>query len=163
MKNIFVLCVILFINSMSFAQVNFSGTWIMKEKQHIQGPEYDNALPNHFKVDQQKDSLCIEVSSIGKEGGYVMNRLAVAMNGHSTETISPSSKRRIVRNISWSADKKSLKLTAIFYMPEDGTKVDFTRIEIWMLSADEHQIKVNKKSIETRSETWEVDGTFEKQ
>jgi hypothetical protein len=143
------------------AQTNFTGSWSLKEKKHITGPEYGNALPSKLKVEQKTDSVIIESTNMGNEGKETTSRQAIAMNGKTQTINSATSKRKYVRSLAWSADKKSLILTTLFYIPENENEIDFTRIETWTLA--DGNLSINKKSVETRSETWEVNGIFEKQ
>jgi dipeptidyl aminopeptidase/acylaminoacyl peptidase len=144
------------------AQTNFIGTWDIKEKQMVTGPQYANALPKQIKVSQTADSLFIESTSIGNGGQDYISRQSFAMNGKESERTNTSSKRKYVSGLQWSPDKSTLIFTTVFYVPENENTVDFTRIETWTLAAN-GQLNIDKKSIETRSETWEIKGIFEKQ
>ncbi|HJU45191.1 MAG TPA: hypothetical protein VJ647_00325, partial [Chitinophagaceae bacterium] len=60
MNKLKALIAILFIGTAVSAQSPLISTWVMKEKQHISGPNYENALPKKITLLQQKDSLIIE-------------------------------------------------------------------------------------------------------
>lgn len=152
----------LLMHAITFAQPPVSGTWALQNKQHVLGPEYANALPKQLTIRQQADSLIIESINIGGNGQEVSSRQAVAMDGKPTTNTGATSKRKYVRSLKWNADKKGLVLTTIFYVPENPSEVDFTRVETWSLSPDGRQLNIQKKSVETRSETWEVKGVYEK-
>ncbi|MBO9204381.1 MULTISPECIES: hypothetical protein [Niastella] len=151
---------LLLVNTALLAQTDFSGKWQLKEKQHILGPEYANAVAKLLSVDQRSDSLIIESSSVGENGQDVVTRSAIALNGKQSINTSAASNRKLIRSLQWSNDKKTLTITTAFYMPGNDSEVDFTRVEVWTL--ENGQLKVDKKSIETRSETWEVKAVFEK-
>lgn len=152
----------LLMSATSFAQTNVTGTWTLQSKEHIAGPEYANALPKQITISQQADSLVIESINIGNEGQDVSSRQAVAMNGQPVTTTSATSKRKYIKSLQWSPDKKGLVLTSIIYLPDNPNVVDLTRVETWSLSPDGKQLNINKKSIETRSESWEDKGVYDK-
>jgi len=152
----------LIISYCSFSQVDFTGSWALISKQHISGPKYGNALPTKMKITQAKDSLIFESTNMGADGKETTSRLSIAMNGMQSVSTSAVSKRKYTRWLAWSEDKKTLILTTIFSMPEKENETDFTRVESWSLSADGKELIINKKSIETRFETWEVKGVFER-
>jgi hypothetical protein len=145
------------------AQVNFSGKWTLKEKQHILGPEYANALQQQMTIEQNKDSLIIESISTGADNKETKSRVSVPMNGTKVYSVSPTSGRKITRSLSWSADKKMLTITTPIAQQGNENEVELTRVDTWKLSADGKQLVINRKSIETSSENWEVKGVFERQ
>ena len=151
------------LSATSFAQTNVSGTWALQNKQHVLGPEYANALAKQITINQQADSLIIETISTGNEGQDVSSRQAVAMNGKAVTTTSATSKRKLVKSLKWNTDKKGLVLTTVFYVADNPSEVDFTRVETWSLSPDGKQLNIDKRSVETRSETWQVKGVYGKQ
>ena len=158
-----IVAIITFMSAATYSQqTNFSGTWVIKEKQHVTGPEYINAMAKQIKVEQAKDSLIIETVTDGGEGKDVTSRQSYALNGKPSFATSATSKRKYTKTLAWSPDKKVLTITTIFSMPENEEETDLTRVETWTLSADGKHLNVDKKSIETRSETWEVKGAFEK-
>lgn len=141
------------------AQDNLSGTWTLQNKQHIAGPQYANSLPKQVSIHQQADSLVIETTSIGSGGKDVTNRQAVPMDG---KPVTIDKTRKLVKSLKWMNNKKGFVLTTIYYRTEDPKAVDFTREEDWQLSQDGKQLNIDKKSIETRSEDWQVKGKYEK-
>ena len=158
-----IVAIITIMSAATFSQqTNFSGTWVIREKQHVTGPEYINAMAKQIKVEQAKDSLIIETVTDGGEGKDVTSRQSYALNGKPSFATSTISKRKYTKTLAWSPDKKVLTITTVFSMPENEKETDLTRVETWTLSADGKHLNVDKKSIETRSETWEVKGAFEK-
>lgn len=155
---LFLLC----LANSTFAQINFSGTWDLQNKQHILGPEYSNALASKLTITQQADSLIIETVGVGAEGQEVKSRQSVSMDGKMQVATSAASNRQYAKSLKWSADKKNLVITTIFYMENNPSEVDFTRVETWSLSPDGQQLNIDKRSIETRSETWQVKGVYAK-
>ena len=141
-------------------QPKFDGTWVLKDKVQVAGPEYLNALPTQMYIIQDSDSLIIESITIGADGKDTKSRQAIALNGKPYTRTSLTSKRKYIRNLGWSVDKQSLMLTTVFYVPENENEVDFTRVEIWDIK--DGQLQVHKKSIEGRSESWEVKSVFER-
>lgn len=152
----------LLLHATAFAQNNVSGTWTLQSKQHVLGPEYANALAKQIIINQQTDSLIIETISVGAEGQELSNKQVVALDGKPLTTTSATSGRKLVRSLKWNTDKKGLVLTTVFYVAGNPNEVDFTRVETWSLSPDGKQLNIQKRSVETRSETWEVKGVYEK-
>ncbi len=153
----------LVINGTVLGQTNFSGTWTLQHKQLITGPQYANALPKQLTMRQETDSLIIESVSIGAGGNDATNRQAIALNGQSTTTTNATTNRKLTRSLKWTNDKKAMVLTTVFYRPDNPTEIDFSREETWNLSPDGKQLNIDKRSVETRSETWQVKGTYNKQ
>jgi hypothetical protein len=152
----------LLLNANVIAQNNVSGTWALQSKQHVTGPQYVNALPKQMTITQQADTLIIESINIGSDGQDVSSRQTVAMDGKPATIISSKTKIKYVKSLKWNADKKGLVLTTVFYVDDNPSEVDFTRVETWSLSPDGKQLNIQKRSVETRSETWEVKGLYEK-
>lgn len=164
MKKIWFFLMPVFFTLTAMAQEsNFSGTWVLKARQPIAGPTYANAVPAKMKVQQRSDSLIIEIPRTGTDGNEIIIRSSLPMNGKPVDFIDSASKRKIVKSLSWSADKSTLTLTAIIYRPENANEIDFTRVETCSLSPDGKDLYMDKKSIETQSETWQVKAEFEKE
>ncbi|NCU05439.1 MAG: hypothetical protein GXC73_15825 [Chitinophagaceae bacterium] len=143
-----------------FTQTLFTGHWKVKEKNHVGGPEYSNALQEEMMIDIVKDSLIVSSISTGGNGENIRSRISYSLNGSQSVNTSVTSKRKHVRSCLMSADKSMITLTTIFYMPGNENEVDFTRVEIWKM--EKGQLLINKKSIETNNDTWEVKGVFER-
>jgi hypothetical protein len=150
MNKLKTLVAFLLIGTAVSAQTNFSGTWKLKGKEYINGPKYSNALAEELMVKQTKDSI-----TVGKT--------SVAMNGKGTTIMNKEQNRQSVKSVNWSADKKTATFTTVIYAPGSSSEVELTRVDSWILSADGKEMTVNRKSIEKKSESWEVKGTYEKQ
>jgi len=144
----------------AFAQTNFSGTWSISDKQMITGPEYINALPKLLKIEQARDSVSIEYTYDTTDGADQVSKHTYAIDGKEMTRTGKTSKRKTVMKLQWSADKSALVITTVFYIPENPAQVDFTRIETWSIK-DGHLV-IDERSEETRSETWQVKGIFDK-
>ncbi|MBB5437280.1 hypothetical protein HDC92_000948 [Pedobacter sp. AK017] len=142
-------------------QTNFTGIYKLKEKTHVSGPEYSNALPSQMKIEQRKDSLLIVSTTIGADGQETQVKTAFAMDGKKVVTANPKTGRKYARSMSWTTDGKVLKLVTVFYLQDNASEVDFTREESWSLDAG--LLMVQKKSIENNSENWEAKGTYTKE
>lgn len=149
MSKLTVLSIALLLSATVFGQTNFSGSWVLKSKEHINGPQYANALAEEMTVKQTADSI-----STGKR--------TVAMNGKPSSAMDTESNRKIVKSIAWSADKKTATFTTAIYVPGNENEVELTRIDVWTLSPDGKQLTIQRKSVETKSENWEVKGSYEK-
>jgi hypothetical protein len=161
MKKILILIALLSFSTALFAQTNFSSSYKLKEKAHVSGPEYGNALPSQMKIEQRKDSLLIVSTTIGTDGQETQVKTAFAMDGKKAVTVNPKTGRKYARSLSWAPDSKVLKLVTVFYLPDNATEVDFTREETWTL--DGTSLQVQKKSIENNSENWETKGIYTKE
>lgn len=150
----------LLVSGYTYAQSPIEGTWSLQNKEYLLGPEYGNALARQVTLKQQADSLVIETVSAGAEGQDVNNRSAVGMDGKQVSGVSNRSQRKYTKSIKWNPDKKGFIMTTVIYLADNPTEVDFTRVETWSLSPDGKQLKIHKKSLETRSETWEAEGTY---
>ena len=149
MRKTSVLAVAVLLSATAFSQTNFTGTWALKSKDYIEGPKYGNALNEEITVKQGADSI-----STGK--------VTVAMSGKPTTTKSVETNRKMVKTIAWSADKKVATFTTAIYAEGSENDVELTRVDTWTLSPDGKQLTIQRKSIETKSENWEVKGTYEK-
>jgi hypothetical protein len=149
MSKLTVLSIALLLSATVFGQTNFSGSWVLKSKEHINGPQYANALAEEMTVKQTADSI-----STGKR--------TVAMNGKPSSAMDTESNRKIVKSIAWSVDKKTATFTTAIYVPGNENEVELTRIDVWTLSPDGKQLTIQRKSVETKSENWEVKGNYEK-
>jgi hypothetical protein len=145
----------------SFSQSNFSGTWLLKTKQQVSGPEYINALPKKITIDQQKDSIVIETVSPGPIGNDITSKQIIATDSKPFSSVGLTSKRKFTRTFQWDKAGSSFMIKTIFYTQGDENEIDFTRVETWQLK--DNTLLIDRKSIETRSDTWETIGTFSKQ
>jgi hypothetical protein len=137
-------------------QTNFTGTWKLKEKQAINGPQYGNAMPAQIKVDQGRDSVIME--STYDESMII--RTALSMTGEALVTKNANG-QKLVTNVKWVENKKIMIITTTFYLPDNENTVDFKRISSWSL--DGNILTIDKTSVETTHESWETKGVFEKQ
>lgn len=137
------------------AQTNFSATWNIREKTHISGPEYANAAPAAFTVEQGRDSIII----IYPENN---TRISFSQNGKPSTSTGTQSGRKVIRNLKWSDDKKSVTFTSDIYSTGNENKIELTRIDNWKLSDDGKQLIFHRRSVETITESWEVSALYDK-
>lgn len=148
-----------FFANVSMAQVNFSGSWSLKQKEYVSGPQYVNALPDKLVIEQEKDSLIVETIYIEDDGTESRNRLSIPMNGKAISKFSTSLERKFTRQLQWSEDKNELTITTQISLAGNENEIDLTRVETWRM--DGGRLLVEIKSLETTSENWEVKGFFE--
>jgi len=163
MKRTFLLLFVALGLSVFINAQDFSGNWVQQSKQHVSGPEYTNAIQKKMTINQRPDSILIISVNTGADGQDITGRQAICTNGKPFIISNKASRRKYSISTAWSADKKTLTIITIFSMSDNENETDFTRVETWILSADGKQLNVDKKSIETRSETWEVKAMFTKQ
>ncbi len=142
-----------------FSQSIFSGSWLRKQLYPIAGPLYGNAIQAEMHIKFTQDSMIIEMTTPAPGGKTTQSRQVYLLNGKPFNTVSAVSQRKLLKTYAISPDKKSLILTTIFYSPDNDTEEDFRRVETWMM--ENGQLVINKKSIETRGESWEVKGVFD--
>lgn len=129
------------------AQSNFTGSWKLREKTHISGPEYSNAMAEALVIKQNADSLWT-----GKRG--------LAMNGTRLIFFGEEN-RKMVKALSWAENKKSFKVITVIYMPDNDKEIDLTREDTYSMVGTE--LVISRKSIETNSESWETKGIYTKE
>jgi len=149
MRKVTVLLVATLLSATIFGQSNFSGVWVLKTKEHVNGPQYSNALTEEITVKQSADSI-----TVGKR--------TIAMNGKTSSIVDKESNRKSIKSVAWSADKKTATFTTAIYAVGNENEVELTRVDTWTLSPDGKQLNIQRKSIETKSENWEVKGVYEK-
>ena len=137
------------------SQTNFSGSWNLREKTHISGPEYANGAPAAFTVQQGRDSIII----IYPENN---TRISFAQNGKPSASTGTQSGRKVIRNLKWSDDKKSVTFTSDIYKIDNENEIELTRIDNWKLSDDSKQLNFHRRSVETITESWEVSAVYDK-
>lgn len=144
------------------AQDQFTGTWKLKEKQNVSGPDYMNALPNAITIQPAKDSLVIETVSTDGDNKETTSRIATALNGSAVTYTSPTSGRKVARSLQWSNDKKTLTITSNISKEGDDNEIEITRVDVYTMDA-QGNLNLQRKSIETVYESWEAKGVFVKQ
>jgi len=147
-------------SSFTFSQTNFSGIWVLKTKQQLTGPEYLNALPTKIIVTQQKDSIVIESTTIGPDGTEATIKQVIAIDGKPYYSTTQSSRRKYVRTFQWVKSNNSFLIKTVYYLPDNDNEIDFTRLDTWLLK--EGELMIDRRSVETNSETWETVGIFKR-
>lgn len=150
-------------NLHGYSQTNFSGEYKFTTREHVKGPEYGNAVPTSIAIEQKKDSLIIAHGSMGEDNKETKNRIAFASNEKPASTVSKSSGRKVVRTVKWSADKKSFATTSDIYKEGNENEIELTRIDEYKLSPDGKQLLFHRRSVETITESWEENATYDKQ
>jgi len=148
-----------FLANASMGQANFSGSWSLKQKEYISGPQYVNALPDKLVISQEKDSLIFHTIYRDEDGSESGIRHSIPMNGKAISNFSTSLERKFTRRLQWSEDKNELTITTQISLAGNENEVDLTRVETWKFYGG--QLLVEIKSLETTSENWEAKGLFE--
>ena len=156
----YILILLLITSNLLLAQSTmFEGVWILENKEHVRGPEYINALPTQFIFSNAKDSFVVQFIIVGADGKESRSRVANALDG--TETlINTADHRKVKRKIQFTNESNEITITTAFFAPDNENEVDFTRVE--RLRLVNGHLHINKKSVETNSETWEVNGVYKK-
>ncbi|SMC44082.1 hypothetical protein [Pedobacter africanus] len=146
-KKIILLILCLGIAIALHGQTNFTGSWKLKQILQVAGPEYSNAMAEALVIKQTADSVWT-----GKRG--------LAMNGTKLVFFGDEN-RKMVKSFSWAADKKSFKVTTVIYMPGNDKEIDLTREDTYSMVGVE--LVLQRKSIESNSESWETKGIYTKE
>lgn len=151
----------LLINISSFAQENLSGTWVLENKQLIAGPNYANSLGKQITITIQNDSIIFESINVDGTRNEIINRYSLPVNGQ--PLTSNKNNKKVIQTFQWNPDKMTgFVINRVYYHEKSSEEIDFTRIETWSFSPDGKQLIVDKKSVETRSQDWQVKGIFKK-
>jgi len=54
----------------------------------------------------------------------------------------------------------SFLIKTVYYLPDNDNEIDFTRLDTWLLK--EGELMIDRRSVETNSETWETVGIFKR-
>lgn len=138
-------------------KADISGTWTLKGKTGVSGPQYVNALPESQIIRLTKDSLITDGIFEGTKVGA-----NYALNG--SVSISKSAKNEtITRQIKWSNDGQLVTLITAISYPGDAKKVYLTRYKT--LKIEDGVLKVGLKSDEAdpANQSWETQATYVRQ
>jgi hypothetical protein len=154
MKQLFGVVVLVMGASMSYAQVDFSGTWILKSKEYISGTKYSNAVSERMKVIQRKDSLIVE-------SGETNNRSSYPMDGSKASFSHLANRRKSIHSLRWEADKKTITTRVEVIVEDSPHDIDQTCIVRWRLAGDGKQLFYDLITIDHTS-SWEVNAVYVK-
>ena len=116
-------------------------------------------MPTQFTISRIRDSLILEYITVNADGKENKGRIANPFNGSETMGYNLNN-LKVKRKLRYVKGTNEFTVNSVYYMPENNTEVDFTRIETFkVIDGNSH---LNKKSIETRGETWEVNGVYSK-
>ena len=72
---------------------NISGTWVLKERQIISGPDYANGIPKQILIAVSRDSLSLSRTYVGTSKDEIVAE-SLALDGSPTEILRTVSKRK---------------------------------------------------------------------
>lgn len=147
--------------SRGYSQTSFAGNYKFFSREHVKGPEYGNGVPTSIAIEQTKDSVIISQGSIENDVP-TKNRIPFANNGKPVQTKSKSSGRKLIRSVKWAADKQSFTTTTEIYKDGSDNQIELTRIDDYKLSADGKNLFFHRRSVETVTESWEDNATYNK-
>ena len=158
-NKIFIIVIFCLISSLSFAQqYKITGTWTLKERKAVSGPQYRNALPDKYTITRTKDSLTVQ----GSFNGEIPLSISFAFNGQVVTTRDPSG-RKINSVLKWSADHQTLTLISKYSSPDNERTLDFTRIRTIKLLGADLSLDVRSEEANPDHQSWEAVGTYAKQ
>jgi hypothetical protein len=163
LANVFILAMLAVIvfTPRALSQNTLNGSYKFATRQHVKGPEYGNGVPTSIAIDVTKDSVIISYGSIENEKETI-SRSAFAGNGKPVQTKVKTSGRKVIRTVKWADDKKSFTTTSEIYKEDNDDEIELTRIDDFTLSADGKQLLFHRRSVETITESWEDNATYNK-
>jgi len=113
-------------------RTDFSGIWVinLKKSEFKEIPIY--AAFNRLKVDQKIDSITLNGFNTGENNENISEVVTYALNGKSFERIT-SDNRKLITNLYWSDDERSLKKIGIYSFDDNQQKEEYKRTEVWGL------------------------------
>lgn len=149
----------MFIITSNYAQTNFSGIWSEPELQIVDGIQYSNAMPKLIKINQTKDSIKLERTTISNDGDVIITE-TLPLNGNNVTRVTKTSKRTINTTATWSGDGTTLTIISIYSYAEKPAEVEYKNTEVWTLA--DNQLVITKTSDATVTDDWTIKGSYKK-
>ena len=144
------------------ARADFSGSWVLKERNSLSGNSYANGIPNEIIFVQKADSAFISTIGLNQTGGYDTTILHLGMDGLPSKTLTPTNKIRST-NMEWQENQQSFIQIDNYYL-EGNDKPDHKSTITWSIS-DKGNILTIVKLDENfiNGETWSMKGIYDLQ
>jgi hypothetical protein len=144
-----------------YSQTDFKGEYTFSGREHVKGPEYGNGVPTSITIEIEKDSVIIQQGEM-ENGVEVKSRTAFANDGKPFLYRGKSTGRKYMRSVKWSDDKQSLTTTNEIYKAGNDDEIELTRIDEYKLAENGTQLLFHRRSVETITESWEDNATYNK-
>ena len=112
------LIVFMLVSAGLLAQSNFSGTWGFNESKSNFGESQFRFAATTMTVTQDANSLSVESTMPGRDGGEMKTNAKYALDGSVSENPMFNSSRK--STAAWSADKKSLTIASVMTFEMGG-------------------------------------------
>lgn len=135
----------------SAQQTDFSGSWqLNKAKGDFGQQDPDKVTARQLIVRQQTDAITIKKVIIGSDGQDKSYAETFSFDGKPTTTVLPDTvngKQTRLTKVQWSADHKTLHLSASTTVEINGQTAQYTNEQVWMLSGDGKMLTVKDNTV----------------
>lgn len=139
--------------------VSMNGTWKIKDKQYISGPQYGNALPERMEFMLTNDSVKIKRYYEGPNSStYTIDELLPRDGSATTRTTNNNNRKGVYKNV---GKENQFTISVTYRNATTGAQssADFT--EDWQVAETRTEMVIEKKATEPNGTTWVVKGIYE--
>jgi thioredoxin-related protein len=137
---------------------NISGTWVLKERQIISGPDYANGIPKQILIAVSRDSLSLSSTYVGTSKDEIVAE-SLALDGSPTEILRTVSKRKSL--LKKGDDTNAFSIEVSFRSIKTGERTNSDYVENWKLSASGKELTVEKYANGADGSNWSIEGVYE--
>ena len=141
----------------TFAQTNFSGTWMRSNNVAISGRFYPNGTPYQMNIRQAADTIHIDRVTGSPDGDITSNETFQANSG--PLVFRTRAGLRKVITATWNDDRSALTEQSVTYTLYDSTRVFHFVTDIWTIR-DGQFILRRKDEDRTTGEIWESQASY---
>jgi thioredoxin-related protein len=142
-----------------FAQnENISGTWVLKERQIVSGPDYANGIPKQILIAVSRDSLSLSRTYVGTSKDETVAE-SLALDGSPNEVLRTISKRKSL--FKKGNDPNSFSIEVSFRGIKTGERTNADYVENWTLSPSGKELTIEKYANEADGNNWSMKGLYE--
>jgi hypothetical protein len=134
-------------------KAEFSGEWTLNEDESEMG-ESRFGPAKTLKITQAENSLVIESTRVGRDGGTREIKDEFTLDGE--EKLTENERGTTKTKASWSADGKTLSLYSYRKMTREGQTFEITTEEIWELSDEGSTLTMRTSRSSPRGESSSV-------
>lgn len=137
---------------------NISGTWVLKERQIISGPDYANGIPKQILIAVSRDSLSLSRTYVGTSKDEIVAE-SLALDGSPTEILRTVSKRKSF--LKKGDDTNTFSIEVSFRSIKTGERTNADYVENWKLSASGKELTIEKYANGADGSNWSIEGVYE--
>ena len=145
------ICSILVIPTVSFAgeKTDFTGEWTLNESKSDLG-EGRFFSPSKIAIKQEGNTLTIERTRIGRDGGERITSETLTMDGK--ENINEGENRSSTSIVTWSEDGTTLTIKSAREFSRQGETFEMNSTEVWTLAEEGKILKIQSDTSSSRGE-----------